>query len=232
MKAVINQPTYIPWMGYFAMIDVADIFVFYDDVQFEAQSWQQRNRIKTGNGIQTLTIPIKRSFGQKINEVQINTDIVWRKNHWRSIEQAYSKAPFWNPYGHYVEEMYQIYFLRLCDLTIYSIRWLSELLDVAQPRFIKSSELQGITGQKTDRVLSVLKKVGADEYISGPAAKAYLDEDKFKKAGIKLTWFEYEHPVYPQIRREFVSHLSVLDLLFNTGGEAIEFIRRGNKTGT
>ena len=232
MKVVILQPHYLPWMGYFALMDLADVFVFYDDVQLEVQSWQQRNRIKSMQGKELwLTVPVIRNFGQLIKDTKINTDIIWRKKHWKTIEQSYSNAPYFEKFGWVVKEIYDIYWLCLVDLNIYMARILAELLDVELPRFIKSSELQGIEGEKTDRVLSVLKSLGATEYISGLAAMDYLQAEKLHKAGIELTWFDYEHPVYPQIRGDFIPYLSAIDLLFNVGDEAIEHIRRGYKAG-
>lgn len=232
-KVVILQPHYLPWMGYFTLMDIADIFVFYDDVQFEHQSWQQRNRIKSMQGKELwLTVPIIRNFGQLIKDTKINTDIVWRKKHQKTIEQSYSKAPYFEKFGYVVKEIYDIYWLYLADLNIYMARILAELLDVKLPEFIKSSELKGIEGEKTDRVLSTLKAVGGTEYISGLAAMDYLQADKLHKAGIELSWFDYQHPSYPQIRDDFIPYLSVIDLLFNVGEEAIEYIRRGYQTGT
>lgn len=223
MKVVVNQPTYLPWIGYFAMMDLADVFVFYDDVQLSPQSWQVRNRIKTGNGTQWLTVPIKRNFGQRICDTEVNTDIIWRVNHWKSIEQAYSKAPHFKPWCYYVEDLYQLYWYYLADLTTYNIKILAEIMDVRLPEFKLSSGMN-LTGAKNDRLLELLGKVGATEYISGMAAKDYIDEDRFKKAGIKLTWFEFEHPTYPQIRGEFAPYMSALDLIFNVGEEAVKYV--------
>ncbi len=226
MKVAVCQPMYLPWIGYFALMDKVDVYVFYDDVQFSPQSWQQRNRIKTGNGIQWLTIPIKRNFGQKICDVEINTDVIWRVNHAKAIEQAYSKAPNFEPYSWYIDDFYQMYWYYLSDLTIYESTFIAEMLDVELPEFLKSSEMN-LTGSKDDRLLELLEKVGATEYISGVKAKDYIDEDKFKKAGIKLTWFEYEHPVYPQIRGEFVPYMSAIDLMFNVGKESVKYVHQG-----
>ena len=226
MKVVIMQPFYLPWMGYFALMSLADVYVFYDDVQFVLQSWQSRNQIKTGNGVQWLTVPVEREFGQKINQVKIK-GFHWKDDHIKTIEQTYSKAPHFETYWEYLSRIYEVDWLYLSELTIYSIRQLAELLNIGMPKFIKSSELGGIQGQKTDRILSILEKLEADEYISGPAAKDYINEDKFK--GIKLTWFDYQHPIYPQIRGEFIPYMSVIDLLFNTGEEAIDYIREGIK---
>jgi len=230
MKTVVLQPTYLPWMGYFGMIDVADIFVFYDDVQFSVQSWQQRNKIKSTNGNwMWLSVPIIRNFGQNIDEVQINNTSDWRKKHWSSIYQSYTKAPYFKNYKDEMENIYQKEWEYLNDLNIFIIKKLSELLGVDMPKFVKSCELKDVVGEKTDRLLLILEKIGADEYISGPAAKDYIEIDKFKEKGIKLYWYEYQHPDYPQIRGEFIPYLSVIDLLFNTGDEAIKYIREGSK---
>jgi hypothetical protein len=230
MRAVVLQPTYLPWIGYFGMIDIADTFVFYDDVQFSVQSWQQRNKIKSANGNWIwLSVPIVRKFGQNINEVRINNTTNWKKKHWASIYQSYTKAPCFNEYEEEIERIFQIEWEYLSDLNISLIKKLSELLGIRIPEFIKSSESGDITGQKTDRLLLVLEKIGADEYISGPGAKGYIDIDGFKEKGMKLYWYEFQHPVYPQIRGEFIPYLSAIDLLFNTGGEAVGYIREGAK---
>jgi len=230
MRAVVLQPTYLPWMGYFGMIDVADTFVFYDDVQFSVQSWQQRNKIKSANGNWIwLSVPIVRKFGQNINEVQINNTTNWKKKHWASIYQSYTKAPHFLEYQDEIEKIYQMEWVYIGELNIFIIKKLSELLGVRIPKFIKSSELEGITGQKTDRLFPILEKIGADEYVTGPGTRDYLETDKFRERGIKLYWYEFQHPVYPQIRGEFTPYLSVIDLLFNTGGEAIKYVREGTR---
>ena len=176
-----------------------------------------------------LSVPIIRNFGQNIDEVQINNASNWRKKHWSSIYQSYAKAPCFKDYKEEIERIYQSEWEYLSDLSIAIIEKLSELLGVDIPKFIKSSELTDITGEKSDRLLFVLEKMSADEYISGPAAKDYIEIDKFKEKGIKLYWYEYQHPVYLQIKGEFIPYLSAIDLLFNTGDEAIKYIREGSQ---
>lgn len=230
MKAIILQPNYLPWMGYFGMIDIADVFVFYDDVQFSRQSWQQRNKIKSQNGNQIwLTIPIVRKFGQNINQVRINKTLNWTRKHWGSLCQSYRKTPYFKSYKKEIENIYQESWDYLSDLNILIIKKISELLGGNIPKFVRSSELQNIKGKKTDRLLSILEKIEANEYISGPAAKDYIETEKFKEKDIKLYWFEYQHPIYPQVGKEFIFYLSTIDLLFNTGDEAINYIRKGLK---
>jgi len=224
MITVVNQPTYLPWIGYFAMMDRADNFVFYDDVQLSAQSWQQRNKIKTSSGVQWLTIPIMREIGQRICDVKINHSTDWPRKHWKTIEQAYSKTEFFKTYGPYIDELYRVNWYLLGDFTMYVAKILAMLLDIKMPTIYTSSALF-TEGTKTDRLISLLKNLKTTEYISGQAGRKYIEPEKFEEAGIKLTWFEYDHPVYPQIRGEFIPYLSALDLLMNTGDKAIEYVR-------
>lgn len=230
MRAVVLQPAYLPWIGYFAMIDMADVFVFYDDVQFSVQSWQQRNRIKCGDGTwMWLSVPIVRRFGQSINEVRINDATNWERKHWCSICQSYSRARYFDRYREDVEAIYRKEWEYLSHLDISLVKRVSELLNVKVPEFVRSCELKDIAGEKTDRLLAVLRSLGAKQYISGPAAKDYIEVDKFKSAGVRLYWHEFHHPRYPQLYGEFAPYLSVIDLLFNTGADAINYIREGQR---
>ena len=141
---------------------------------------------------------------------------------------AYKKAPFFKDYSEFFEKMYTAQFEWLSEFTIQSTIEISHLLGIQQTRFLKSSEIPGITGEKTDRLIQILKSVGADHYISGPAAKDYIEEEKFLKAGIKLEYMQYNYPDYPQLYPPFESKVSIIDLLFNTGVEAIKFIISGS----
>lgn len=228
MRVVVEQPTYLSWSGYFGMMDIADIFVFYDDVAFDRQSWQQRNRIKSPQGeMMWLTVPIFRDFGQKINEVKINNGLDWRKKHWETIKQSYSKAKYYNDYKDEIAEIYGKDWEYLCELDMFIILKFAKLLGIKTPEFIKSSDIRGLVGHKTDRLIVLLNKLKADEYITGYGTKEYIEADKFKVNNIGLEWYQYIPPAYPQIHGEFVAYLSVLDLLFNTGKDAIKYIRSG-----
>ncbi|MDD5509200.1 MAG: WbqC family protein [Dehalococcoidales bacterium] len=227
MRSVVLQPTYLPWMGYFGMVDAADIFVFYNDVQFSPQSWQQRNRIKTSQGWIWLSVPVVRQFGSKINGTRINNSTDWNKKHWESIKQSYTKAPFFEQWAPIFKEVYDNEWEYLADLNVTLIQKIAKALGL-ETKFAVSSDLE-IGGVKTERLVNTLQKIGADEYVSGPGAKDYIDVDSLREKGIKLYWYEYQHPVYPQIRGEFVPYLSVIDLLFNTGAEAVRYIREGAK---
>ncbi len=224
------QPTYMPWIGYFALIDSVDIFWFSDDIQFERRSWQKRNRIKVSSGNSVwLTVPIEHEYRIKINEVKIKNSIDWRHDHWQTIYFNYSNAQCFNDYANKIKELYQKEWENLCDMNIYFINVLASLLGIKMPRIIKTSDLKGIEGHKTDRILSILRKLDADEYASVPGSRSYIEVDKFKKFGINFYWFEYQHPAYPQRWGDFIPYLSALDLLFNTGREAINYIREGEK---
>jgi len=221
MIVAIMQPTYIPWIGYFGMISLVDIFVFYDDVQFEKQSWQQRNKIVDTKGSEIwLSIPVFRNFGQTINVAKIDHSTNWRKSHLKSIVQSYSKAPYFDQYCNYITEFYDNEWALLGDYNIHIIKQIVDLIGLPKPTFIKSSTISGITGSKTDRLISLLGILGADQYITVPGTKAYLEKDKFAQKGIDLAWYEFPHPKYTQIGHEFIPYLSIVDLLFNAGPES------------
>ena len=228
MKVAVCQPHYLPWCGHLALIDSVDTYVFYDDVQFSPQSWQQRNRIKTANGIQWLTIPIERNFPQKINEVKINFSKPWRDKHWETIQQSYSKAPFFKESAKFWEDFYQVRFFYLSDMTEYLTRMMMKGFNLKEPKYIQSSEME-LEGDKTDRLIRLLTQIGATEYVSGVKARAYIEDDKFKEAGIKLGWFDYKPQEYPQLYGEFIPYMSAIDLLMNTGDGSAEIIRKGIK---
>jgi len=227
MNSVIVQPMYLPWVGYFGMIDVADVFVFFDDVQFVERSWQRRNKMKLPNGKwMWLSVPVKKNFGQKIDEVLINDDLRWRESHWTSIRSAYTKAPFFEAYRPFFEEVYTKNWEYLVELNIDLISKISGLLGIHKARFVRSSEFN-VGGKKTDRLINIVEAVGADAYISGPAAKSYIEIEKFRGENIDLYWFEFNHPTYTQLYGGFIPHLSVIDLMFNVGPDSLSVIRKG-----
>jgi len=228
MRAVILQPMYLPWMGYFGMIDRADTFVYYDDVQFVRRSWQRRNKIKVPGGDFTwLTVPVEKDFGQEIREVEIK-DNDWQEKHWKSIRHSYANAPYFDEYGSVFEDIYEQDWESLLELDVTIIDEVVDLLGIDDTEFVYSSDLD-IEGEKTDRLLSVLDEIGADEYISGPAAEDYMEVEKFERESIDLYWHRFDHPEYPQQHGEFVSHLSVIDLLFNMGEDSLELILQGEE---
>jgi len=227
MNCVILQPSYIPWRGYFDQIYRADVFVFYDDVQYDKHGWRNRNRIKNHQGGQWLTIPVH-SRGVVIESIPINQvgiawEQSWAEKHWRAIQQAYYKAPYFNLYAAWLEEVYQRRPERLADFTIPMTIEIAQKLGICRTRFLRSSELNA-SGQKTDRLIEILSGLGATRYISGPSARDYIENEKFETAGISLQYMQYNYPEYPQLYPPFDPNVTILDLLFMAGPEAPRYI--------
>ena len=222
MNCVILQPSFIPWRGYFHQIQKADLFVFYDCVQYDKGGWRNRNRIKTPHGTCWLTIPVnapKHMDGLPISEVRISDDRSWRRKHLATLEQSYSKAPAYEWTRKLVDEIYDIDTDRLADLTCRSTELIARYLGIEGTRFVRSSSL-GLSGRRTDRLLDALEKVGATRYLSGPAARSYLEPDRFAERGIELEYMTYDYEEYPQLHGDFDASMSILDLMFNVGGDA------------
>jgi hypothetical protein len=209
------------------MIDLVDVFVFFDDVQFVKDSWQRRNRLKFQDSMKWISVPVIKNFGQKINQVQINNSIDWKHEHSNKIHSYYNKAPFYDEYESIIHSYYERDWEYLVDLNTWIIEDLTNVLGIEKPQFIRASEIKGIESQKTDRVLDILESLGADESIVGPTARTYTEKQKFLDKNINLYWYDFNHPVYPQLGEEFSPYLSVIDLIFNTGPDAINYIRKG-----
>ena len=227
MNVVILQPSYIPWRGYFDQIRRAELFIFYDDVQYDKHGWRNRNQIKTAQGKQWLTIPVHSqgvTDGIVIKDVRIDWSKRWAKNHLKALTFAYNKAPCFKEYLPLLESFYSRRDECLADFTIETTISLSRELGITSTRFLRSSELLGITGVKTERLIQILKQVGATHYISGPSARDYIEQEKFDEAGISLEYIEYNYPEYSQLYPPFDSYVTVLDLLFMTGKEATKYL--------
>ncbi len=227
MKAVILQPSYIPWRGFFDQIYRADVFVFYDDVQYDKRGWRNRNQIKTPLGKQWLTIPVHSRGAQTehipINQIRISWDSPWNEDHRNLLQVSYSKSPFYQKYAYVMQDFYQRHDELLADFTIDLTVALAQQLGIQNTRFLRASSLQTV-GSKTDRLISVLEAIGADHYISGPSAQDYIEPEKFAQAGIRLEYMGYNYPEYPQLYPPFDPQLSILDLLFMTGPDALRYI--------
>ena len=227
MKAVILQPSYIPWRGFFHLIQKADMFVFYDDVQYDEHGWRNRNQIKTANGLQWLTIPVVtkgvHSQGISIKDIRFVPNNNWREKHLRSLRQSYAKAPHFRRYAPLIESFYARHDEFLADFTIDFTVAIARELGISRTQFVRSSSLPG-GGEKTGRVISILKHLGAKQYISGPSARAYIEPGKFAAANIALEYMVYDYPEYPQLHGAYEPQVSVLDLLFMAGPDAARFI--------
>jgi hypothetical protein len=232
MNVVILQPSYIPWRGVFDQIQRADLFIFYDDVQYDKRGWRNRNQIKTPHGKQWLTIPVYSRGVQTqnipINQIRIAWDDPWNEIHLKAIRHSYSKAPHFDRYYPLLETFYRRRDAFLADFTIEFTIALARELGNTHTRFMRSFEIEGINGQKTDRLIQLLEAVGATHYVSGPSARDYIENEKFNRAGITLEYMQYDYPEYPQLYPPFDPQVSVLDLLFMTGSEAPHYIFKGS----
>lgn len=231
MKIAICQPTYLPWMGYFDLIDQVEAFVLLDDVQFEKQSWQQRNRIKTPLGLQWLTVPVmfRGRLGQLIKDVEVRDIHFWR-DHCRAIELNYRRAPFFDSYFEkLVLGLSCPNTTLLADLNIRLMEWFMRTFGIKTPMILSSSLSQ--PGRRTERLVNICKSLGAERYVSPLGSAAYLleEHDMMTDQGINLVFQNYEHPQYRQQFPPFIPHASALDLLFNEGEQALEIIRSGRR---
>jgi hypothetical protein len=221
---VILQSNYIPWKGYFDLIHDADEFIFYDDVQFTSRDWRTRNKIKTANGAEWITVPAGADRGRLICEVEIR-DSSWQSKHWRTIQQNYGKCPHFSRYRVFFEDVYLgRKWISLSELNQYLIRAIStDILGISTT--FSDSRAYHATGHKQDRILELVIGAGADRYISGPAAKDYIEPARFSALGIELAWKDYSgYPEYPQRYPPFEQGVTILDLLFNTGPDAPWYI--------
>jgi len=225
---VVLQPGYLPWLGFFDQFDRADVFVHYDDVGFDKSGWRNRNRIKTGRGPLWLTVPVVTAgrSGQRILDVEIDNDQPWARKHARAVREAYARAPFAKPYLEELEALLGQTWDRLVDLDLAVIDAMCRWLGLTGTRVLRSSEL-GVSGERSGRLLALCRHVGADQYLSGTAAQAYLDINLFASHGIRVTWQNYHHPIYVQLHGAFVPYLSALDLILNLGPESLGIIRQG-----
>jgi len=229
MIVTINQPRYLPWLGYFHRIAVSDLFIYLDSVQYARSDWENRNRIKTGQGPKWLTVPVKAEHGTMIPEVTIDNDQPWQTKHWKTIFQSYSKAPFFPRYEAALSSIYRDgTWSRLIDLNLESTQTLCGLLGLNQARFARASEI-GARGKGSELILNLCTAVGAKVYLSGSQGRNYLDEDGFRRAGIRVVYQDYVHPQYPQLFGDFVPFMAVPDLLFNCGPRSLEILLAGQQ---
>jgi WbqC-like protein family len=225
-RLVVLQPSFLPWLGHLDQYDWADHFILYDDTQFDKHGWRNRNRILTPNGVSWITVPVKtKGLNKPLNsEVPINNQGKWQKKMLASIRQSYSKTPYFGTHFPGLEEVISKTYDFLIDLNLATLRWLTECLDLPW-KVQRSSEL-GIPGRKTERLVAICEKFKATDYLTGDAARDYLEERQFEDAGIKVHWHSYEHPVYEQGIDDFVPYLSAVDLLFREGPRTCEILSR------
>ncbi len=221
----IIQSNYIPWRGYFDFIDSVDLFLILDDVEYPVgRSWRNRNQLKTESGLKWLTVPVKSgSGGMPIDQVMIGiSDKSWKDAHRRLLIQFLGPAPFFKDAMEIWDEGIAHGDTTISRLNIRLIKLICAYLEITTP--IVMSRDYAVTGKKTKRLINLLKKVGATVYLSGPAAKGYLDENLFRQNGIRLEYKTYDYRPYSQLWGEFVGSVSVLDLIANTGHKARQYL--------
>lgn len=221
---VILQSNYLPWKGYFDLVHDADELIFYDDVQFTTRDWRTRNKVKTAQGAQWLTVPAGNDRNRLICDVEIK-EHAWETKHYKSIVANYGKCPHFDRYIVFLKSIYlDREWCNLSELNQYLIKTISKDFLGIDTAF-KDARAFAAEGQKQDRLVDILVKTGATCYISGPAAKDYIDPKNFENAGIDLIWKDYSgYPEYPQRHPPFEHGVSILDLLFNVGPEASWYI--------
>jgi hypothetical protein len=218
MIITAHQPAYLGWLGYFHKIALADKFILLDDVQFEKNSFVNRNRIKTSNGPAWLTIPLdmKGHMDKTISEITIDQKTNWPKKHWNSLLLNYKKAPFFSQYADFFEQYYAMVTTpNLNEFVSLSTNFLLKELTISIPSEKLSNT--GVKSKKQELIIDLCKQCEANGFIFGALGKNYADESLFRSNHISIYFQEYKHPVYQQLWGEFVPFLSVLDALFNLG---------------
>ncbi|WP_406661227.1 WbqC family protein [Methanolobus sp. ZRKC3] len=223
-KVSIHQPMYFPYPGIFNKIKNVDVFVFLDDVQYSNQYYYNRNRIKTSTGEHMLTVPIKKHFGQNLNEVLIENNILWQKKHMKAFIANYNKSEYFKDYKDFFDHVYATKWERLHDLNMYTMTYILEQLGIKTPFYFSSDILKGKSVSGTERLAEICKKLKADVYLSGTSGREYLDLKYFHENNIKVEYQNYEQIEYKQLYGNFIPNLSIVDLLFNLGEETKDYV--------
>lgn len=230
MLVAIHQPNYMPWAGFFNKWMLADAFVILDTVQYHKNEWQNRNRIKTAHGASWITVPVTYRFPQKIDEVGIAPG-PWARKQIAMIEQAYARAPYIDQYWPDLRSILLEPWQKVSELNIALILQLGSMLGCTAPLHI-ASDMAIRSEDQTGRLVEICRELGGDGYLSGQEGRNYLDRSVFEEACLELWFQQVEAPLYPQLHGEFISHLSVIDMLFNVGAEAKELIRDMGRKGS
>ncbi len=224
--AVISQPTYLPWPGYFRLMKEADVYVFLDNVQFEPRSWQCRNRIKSASGCVWLTVPTHHGCQCKISEVEIDNSKPWQRQHWNAFKTSYGKAQYFTEYSRFFQSVYEAEWTKLAPLNVHIIKYLAAQLGIS-PLFVQASTL-GVEGRRTHLLLELCKSLGIGRYLSSIGAREYMEKDGakqlFEREGMTVEFMQFDMPSHPQLFGDFVPGLSVVDCLFNCGPSSSQLI--------
>ncbi len=227
MILTAHQPVYLPWLGFFHKIILSDKYVFLNNVQYSKNDWINRNKIKTCNGEIYLTVPVYKSK-KKICDIEIDNSVNWRKKHWNSIQQAYSKSKFFKNYSSFFEDLYQKEWIKLHELNEYIINWVLHELEIDTKLY--SGEFLNLKKSKNDLIIEICEKLKSKKFIFGKLGVNYADNKVFKEKGIQIYFQEYLTPIYNQCFGKFIPNLSIVDLLFNCGPGSKDVILKDNIT--
>ena len=230
MILTAHQPVYIPWLGLFHKIALADLFVSFNEVQYQPKDWNNRNQIKTAKGAIWLTVPVMRKgyLEKSISDICIDNSQPWTRKHLRSFQVSYAKAPHFKRYFPFLEEIYSKRWESLVELNETMLRAFLDILGINVS--VRSAGEWNFKGEKSDLVLDMCRKIGATTYIFGALGRDYADIKAFEEAGVMPCFQSYKHPIYPQLHGEFLPYMSILDLLFNCGDESKAILLSGNLT--
>jgi hypothetical protein len=234
MRLGALQPGYLPWLGFFDQMAHCDLFILYDDLPYAKDSWRNRNRVKTAEGWCWLTVPVvNRALGHKtIREIEVSEHGQWRRDHWRTIKNHYTRAPYFQDHAPFFASLYEKPWRFLVDLDLAIIFYLLQVLGV-NTKIILSSEA-GLEAEHlrtklpgkdpTARVAFLCRQLGADSFLEGALGRTYIDPSRLEALGITLAFHDYQHPHYPQLFGRFIPYLSAIDLLFNHGPESLDIL--------
>jgi len=222
-----HQPVYLPWLGLFHKIAIADAFVSFNQVQYLPKDWNSRNRIKTAAGPQWLSVPVLRKgyLEKPISNIEINNVLPWRRKHWRSIVANYQAAPYFDDYAAFFEGVYAREWQHLAELNETMLAWFVQTLGI-DTRILNAAEFD-FQGRKSELVLDMCRRLDADVYVFGALGRDYAVVEDFEAAGVRAVFQEYQHPQYPQLHGHFVPYLSIIDLLFNCGPKSLDILMAG-----
>lgn len=228
MILTAHQPVYLPWLGLFHKIALADAFVSFNQVQYLPKDWNNRNKIKTPQGAIWLTVPVLTTGhrDKTIHDIEVNNQVPWQRKHWKSIYLNYKEAPYFGTYAPYLEDIYKREWKKLTDLNEYMLNGFLNFLGI-RTQFLDAANFQ-FHGKKNDLVLDMCKQLKADTYIFGALGKDYADVAAFTREEIRVVFQDYHHPVYRQLHGDFIPYLSIIDLLFNCGSGSLEVLMGEN----
>ena len=232
MILTAHQPVYLPWLGLFHKIALADMFISFNQVQYQPKDWNNRNRIKTQQGPVWLSVPVLRKgyLDTTISDIEINNNEPWARKHWKSMQVVYAKAPYFNRYADFFADIYSRRWERLVDLNETMLRGFLDILGIKVP--VRSAAEWNFTGVKSELVLDMCLQAGASDYIFGAQGRDYADVDAFVDKAVKAHFQDYKHPEYPQLHGAFTPYMSIVDLLFNCGEDSYSILMTANMTKT